>query len=136
MPNPFKPGTVYYADVPAAHALDHECRNNPEKGPRPWIILYCREHGKTGVVLAAPLYSKGDTSLTSHFAVTAEMFDDLPGDTPGILQSGFIHLEQLRALDKDRLKRDQGAVACMKRQPFYAVRATLMGMLDPHLLPS
>lgn len=136
MPNPFKPGTVYYADVPPEHVLDNECRNNPDKGPRPWIILYCREHGRTGVVMAAPLYSKGDSALTSHVAISAEQFDDLPGDVPGIMQSGFIHLEQLRALDKQRLLRDKGALARMKRQPFHSIRATLMGMLEPRLLPS
>ena len=65
MGNPFRPGNVYYADVPAEHVLDHEARNNPDKGPRPWIILYCRQHGQTGVVLAAPMYSKGDPSIAS-----------------------------------------------------------------------
>jgi len=99
------------------------------------MILYCRQHGRTGVVLAAPLYSKGDLSLTSHLAISAEQFDDLPGDAPGIIHSGFIHLEQLRALDKDRLSRDQGALARMKRQPFHSIRAALMGMLEPRWLP-
>lgn len=136
MPNPFKPGTAYYADSPEEHALPNECRNNPHKGPRPWMILYCRQHGTTGLVLAAPLYSGGDAALTSHVAIAQEQFDDLPGDAVGILQSGFIHLEQLRALDKGRLQRDRGAIARMKRQPFHAVRATLMGMLEPRLLPS
>lgn len=133
--NPFRPGTVYYADVPEAHALPNECRNNPDKGPRPWIILYCRQHAQTGVVLAAPLYSKGDTSLTSHVVCAADQFDDPQGSDPAIHQSGFVHLEQLRALDKARLKMEHGALGRMKRQPFHALRAALMGMLEPRLLP-
>lgn len=63
MPSPFRPGTLYYVDVPSEHACGKECRNNPDKGPRPWLVVYCREHDKTGVVLAVPLYTKGDASL-------------------------------------------------------------------------
>lgn len=136
MGNPFRPGTVYYADVPETHAFPNETRNNPDKGPRPWIVLYCRQHGQTGVVLAAPLYSKGDNSITSHVPCSPEHFDDPQGSDPAIHQSGFIHLEQMRALDKARLQMEHGPLGCMKKQPFQILRGTLMGMLEPRLLPS
>jgi mRNA-degrading endonuclease toxin of MazEF toxin-antitoxin module len=134
--NPFKPGNVYYADVPETGSFPRECRDNPDKGPRPWIILYCRQHARTGVVLAAPLYTKGELDLASHVACIPDHFDLPPGDGAGLFQPGFIHLEQLRALDKKRLKLDRGPLACMKQQPFYAVRAALMGMFEPRLLPT
>ena len=134
MANPFKPGSVYYARVPTEHVLDNECRDNPDQGPRPWLILYCRQHQRTGLVIAAPLYTKGDAEIASQTQTAPDHFDDCRDGT-GIFSAGWIHLEQLRALDKARLDLERGPIACMKKVPFQAVRATLMGMFEPRLLP-
>jgi len=132
MPNPFRPGTVYYADVPDTDVRDHESRNNPDKGPRPWSVLYCRQHARTGVILAAPLYTKGDESLASHLRCGSEDFDS---DSSALIQPSYIHLEQLRALDKTRLSIDTGPLGHMKKLAFQKVRAAMMGMFEPRLLP-
>jgi mRNA-degrading endonuclease toxin of MazEF toxin-antitoxin module len=131
--SPFRPGTVFYADVPESHVLANETRNNPDLGPRPWLVLYSRHHAQTGVVMAAPLYSKGDASITSHVACGAEDFDTLRDDAGGRLRSGWIHLEQSRALDKARLDNQRGPLGSLKGPALAKVRAKLMGMLDPRL---
>jgi hypothetical protein len=135
MGNPFRPGTVYYADVPAEHTLQNETRNNPEKGCRPWIVIFCRQHKSTGVVIAAPLYSKGDADVISHVRCVPEHFDEPQGSEQTIRQGGFIKLEQLRAMDKARFQMDRGPLGRMKQQPFAVLRATLMGMFEPRLVP-
>jgi mRNA-degrading endonuclease toxin of MazEF toxin-antitoxin module len=131
---PFAPGAIYYADVPEAEVRDCECRNNPACGPRPWLILYSRQHKETGVVLAVPLYSEGRPDIASHVPHLPEHFD--PGAVGSISAPGYFHLEQLRALDKTRLQLDQGPIARMKKIPLAGLRAHLMGMLDPRTLPS
>lgn len=135
MANPFKPGTVYYVEISETEVRENESRNNPEKGPRPWIILYCRQHGRTGLVLAAPLYTKGDEAIASHVPYLADEFEMHTPGAQGIGQSGVVKLEQLRALDKGRLRMTSGPLACMRKQPFDALRGKVMGMLEPRLLP-
>lgn len=134
MTSPFKPGTVYYADVKEHEVRQNETRNNPEKGPRPWLIIYSRQHARTGTVLAAPLYTKGDREIASHYAVEPDHFAIAEGQS-ALLSAGYIHLEQLRALDKERLDVSHGALGTMKPGQLSRVRGALYGMFDPRHLP-
>ena len=122
-PSPYHPGKAYYAKIPEEHTVGREQHDNPNKGARPWVILWSRDHRNTGLVIAAPVCSEGQANRSTHIAFTV---DDVNSDR--CEKAGWIRLEQTRSLSVERLDRTRvwGTFTEMK---VMELRSGIEGML-------
>lgn len=120
---PYHPGKVWRASIPAEHVIGNEIHDNPDKGPRPWVILYSRGHKKSGLVIAAPIRSKGG-QFPEHIYFTDDEVESRVNNWAG--REGYICLDQMRALSVDRMEQPLGT---LQDRSVKKIRATLEGML-------
>lgn len=125
-----KPGHIARFGVPREHVVGHEQADN-DVGPRPWLIVFNRFAGQSGLVIAVPLVTHRPPYAT-HTCVPLEPDDiDTTGAASPISGAGFVALDQVRALSLVR----SDAVLCgkMRQDAFNALREELASML--HSLP-